>query len=310
MQNITNTDLNLFVTFHAIYEERSVTRAAERLRVTQPTASGMLRRLREVFRDPLFLRVGHGLIPTPRADELAGPVRAMLLQADTILSPALFDPAQAEVTFRLSGSDYMQQSVIVPAILRVRQAAPKCRIAAMPRTPHRLAQQLETGEVDACICSSEHVMPNMAAEVLFRDRYVCVGRKEHRVRDTILTIEKLLEFDHLLVDPSGSSFVGPVDHALSASGRTRRVAATFPTFSKMIRVLLSDDFLSFIPARLAASLNGEVRVFGTDLQLPEFEVVATWHPRFDHEQRHLWLRSLLREVCNTEAGAMRTGPQM
>lgn len=303
MQNITNTDLNLLVAFHAIYEERSVTRAAERLRVTQPTASGMLRRLREVFADPLFLRVARGLIPTPRADELAGPAQAMLLQADAILAPALFDPAQAEVTFRLSGSDYMQQAVIVPAIVRLRQDAPKCRIAAMPRTPHRLKEQLETGEVDACICTSEHVMPGMAASVLFRDRYVCVGRRDHRVRDRVMSVEQLLAFDHLLVDPSGSSFFGPVDHALSAIGRTRRVAATFATFPQMIQVLLSNDYLSFVPERFADVLNGEIRVFDTDLPLPDFDVVATWHPRFDHERRHLWLRSLLRAVCDAQVGA-------
>ena len=228
--NIRTIDLNLLVAFDAIFDELSVTRAAEKLAVTQPTASGMLRRLRQTFDDELFLRTSHGLIPTPRAGEIAGPIKALLHQAEAILTPAAFDPRRAEATFRLSASDYMQQAIVIPAIRRLRQDAPRSRIAAMPRSPVRLAEQLAKGEVDVCICARETVLPELSTERLYRERYVCVGRKDHYVKEDVLALDRLLDFDHLLVDPSGRSFRGPVDQALAHAERTRRVAAVLPSF--------------------------------------------------------------------------------
>jgi len=140
MVNIRSVDLNLLVAFDAIFDELSVSRAAARINVTQPTASGMLRRLRETFGDDLFLRTSHGLLPTPRAEELAAPIKALVHQAEDILRPGAFEPATAQATFRLSASDYMQQAVVVPAVRLIRQLSPKSRVAGMPRSPVRLIE--------------------------------------------------------------------------------------------------------------------------------------------------------------------------
>ena len=115
MINIRSVDLNLLVAFDAIFDELSVSRAAARINVTQPTASGMLRRLRETFGDELFLRTSHGLLPTPRAEELAAPIKALVQRAEDIFRAGGFEPAIAHATFRMSASDYMQQAVVVPA---------------------------------------------------------------------------------------------------------------------------------------------------------------------------------------------------
>ena len=293
MSNIRGVDLNLLVAFDAIFDELSVTRAADRLSVTQPTASGMLRRLREIFDDALFLRTSHGLLPTPRAKALSGPVKALLHDAEAIIRPDSFDPATAAATFRLSASDYMQQAVVVPAIQRLRRLSPASRVAAVPRSPARLAEQMTRGDVDICVCAEETVLPDMRSCRLYSERYICVGRTTHHLTQRHLSLGQIVSCDHLLVDPSGESFLGPVDKAIALSGHTRRVAATLPTFSDLFRLLQTEDCLAFVPERLTRPERDGVRVFGTDLELPTFEVLAMWHPRFDGEPRHRWLRELI-----------------
>lgn len=300
MTNIRTVDLNLLVAFDAIFDELSVTRAAKRLNVTQPTASGMLRRLRETFGDELFLRTSHGLLPTPRAEELAAPIKALVQRADAILLPGIFDPAHALVTFRLSASDYMQQTVVLPAIRRLRRLAPNSRVAAMPRSPARLGEQLIRGEIDVCVCARETVLAEMKTDTLFLERYVCVGRKGHRLQEGFLPLKQLTESNHLLVDPSGRSFVGPIDAALAAAGVKRRIAATLPTFSNLFSLLRNEDFLAFVPERLVALMRSELKVFDTELVIPNFEVVAMWHPRFDGEPRHVWLRKIIMDVATAD----------
>ncbi len=297
MPNIRSVDLNLLVVFDAIFDELSVTRAAERLNVTQSTASGMLRRLRDTFDDELFLRTSHGLLPTPRAEELAAPVRALVEQADAILRPGAFDPAHSNVTFRMSASDYMQRAVVLPTTRRIRQLAPNCRVAAMPRSPARLADQLMRGEVDVCACARETVLAGMRTATLFLERYVCVGRKKHRLDEGFLPLARLAEFDHILVDPSGRSFTGPVDTALSEAGLSRRVVAILPTFTSLFSLLRDEDCLAFVPERLAQSTLSELKIFETELAIPEFEVVAMWHPRFETDPRHVWLRAVMLDVA-------------
>ena len=296
MTNIRNVDLNLLVAFDAMFDELSVTQAADRLAVTQPTASGMLKRLRETFGDELFLRTSHGLVATPRAEALAGPVKTLLHEAENLFSADAFDPSIAETTFRISATDYMQRAVVVPAIERIRSQAPRCRVAAMPRSRTRLTEQLTRGEVDVCICARETVPPDMPARLLYQDRYVCVARSAHPLHCGTLTIDQLASWDHVLVDPTGTSFIGPIDIALAKSGHNRRVLITVPTFSNLFELLASDNFLAFVPERLLGIQKLKVKVFDTNVASPVLEVVATWHPRFNGDPRHKWLRNLLVEV--------------
>src|SRR5262249_41952453 len=132
MTNIRSIDLNLLTVFDALFDARSVTRAAERLSLTQPTVSGMLQRLRYMLSDPLFIRTSHGILPTPRAEALAGPIKGLLANAQLLVLAAAFDPASAEGTIRLCGSDYLQQAVITPLIRELRRRAPKLKVLVAP----------------------------------------------------------------------------------------------------------------------------------------------------------------------------------
>jgi DNA-binding transcriptional LysR family regulator len=130
------------------------------------------------------------------------------------------------------------------------------------------------------------------------ERYVCVGRKKHGLKADFLPTKRLAQFDHILVDPSGRSFSGPVDAALSEIGASRNVAAILPTFSMLFSMLADEDYLAFVPERLVALRRSTLKVFTTELAVPEFEVVAMWHPRFDSEPRHIWLRKMLADVAS------------
>ena len=291
-----SVDLNLLAVFDALFDERSVTRAAERLAVTQPTVSGLLKRLRRTFSDQLFLRTSHGILPTPRAEALAGPIN-LLASAQSLVTPEAFDPATAETTIKICGSDYLQYAVIGPLIEAIRKVAPKIRVLVAPRPDaNNLADLFTRGEMDLCISTREVVLPDLTSRLLYRDRYICVARKNHPLKARRISVKQLCAFDHLLVDPSGTSFSGVIDAVLGKSHHRRRVAMAVPTFHLLFDILGSDNFIAFVPDGLLRKRRSDLRIFETDLALPAMEVLASWHPRLNGDAQHKWLRELLVKV--------------
>ena len=297
MTNIRGIDLNLLVIFDALFDERSVTRAAVRLSLTQPTVSGMLRRLRQAFSDPLFVRTSHGILPTPRAEALAGPVRDMLSNVRALVKAEAFDPASAQGTIRICASDYMQQSVVAPLIAALRARAPGLRVRVSPRPSVGVKELMERGEIDLSLSLPEVAESELPSLALFSDRYVCIARKGHPLKSRRISLAKMCSYDHLLVDPTGRSLWGPIDDALAAIGRSRRVAAAVPSFHTLFEILESDDFIAFVPERLLAKRRFSLRIFETELKTPSVEVTAYWHPRVSDDARHMWVREILLKLA-------------
>jgi DNA-binding transcriptional LysR family regulator len=301
MKNIRSVDLNLLVVFDALFDERSVTRAAERLAVTQPTVSGLLKRLRRTFSDQLFLRTSHGILPTPRAEALAEPVKELLANARSLVTPEAFDPATAETTIKICGSDYLQYAVISPLVAAIRKVGPKIKVIVAPRPDaNALADLFARGEMDLCISAREVVLPDLTSRLLYRDRYICVARKNHPLKSGRISVKQLCAFDHLLVDPTGVSFSGVVDTTLNKSGHRRRVAMAVPTFHLLFDILGSDDFIAFVPEGLLRKRKSDVKVFEANLALPAIEVLASWHPRLNGDAQHKWLRELSVKVARAQ----------
>jgi len=296
MTNIRNIDLNLLAVFDALFDQRSVTGAAERLSLTQPTVSGMLRRLRHMFSDPLFVRISHGILPTPRAEALAGPIKELLANTQLLVRAEAFDPESAEGTIRLCGSDYLQHVVIAPLIKELRRRAPKLKVLVSPRPASGVTDLMARGEIDLCFSLPEVADPDLPAQLLYRDRYVCVARKGHPLNARRISTKQLCTFDHLLVDPTGRSLWGPVDNALMALGQRRRVVTAVPSFHILFELLQSGDFLAFVPERLLHTRRSRLRAFETSLNIPALDVTATWHPRVSSDARHKWLRETLVRV--------------
>lgn len=300
MANIRSIDMNLLCVFDALFDERSVTRAAGRLSVTQPTVSGMLQRLRIAFSDQLFVRSSHGILPTPRAEALAGPIKDLLANAQLLVREEAFDPAAAEGTIKLCGSDYLQHAVITPLIKELRQRAPQLKALVSPRPASGVADLMARGEIDLCFSLRELADPDLPSRLLYRDRYVCVARKQHPLKARRISIKQLCAFDHILVDPTGRSLLGPIDGVLAGLGQRRRVAAAVPSFHVLFELLNSDDFIAFVPERLVRNARYGIRIFDPSLTIPPLEVIANWHPRVSGDTRHKWLREILVEVTGAQ----------
>jgi DNA-binding transcriptional LysR family regulator len=307
LANIRTMDLNLLAVFDALFDTRSVTKAADRLSLTQPTVSGMLQRLRRMLSDQLFVRTSHGILPTPRAEPLAGPIKELLANAQVLVRAEAFDPASAEGTVRLCGSDYLQHAVMTPLIKELRRRAPRLKVLVAPRPASGVTDLMARGEIDLCFSLPEVADPDLPALLLYRDRYVCVARKGHPLKGHRISTKQVCVFDHLLVDPTGRSLWGPVDTVLAALGERRRVVTAVPSFHILFELLDSGDFLAFVPERLLRGRRSQHRVFETSLDIPALHVTATWHPRVSGDARHKWLRqTLVRLVGDQSTEAKRT----
>ncbi|WP_370293821.1 LysR family transcriptional regulator [Thalassolituus sp.] len=151
MSSLRHLDLNLLKAFDVLMDERSVTRAADRLAVSQPAVSGMMNRLRENFNDPLFIRARRGIVPTPRAEALAGSVKRLLADAEAMLSPGEFDPATAEMILTVAGTDYSMRNILVPLLSVLRQEAPGIQLRMLPIDDTLIETQLERGDIDIAL---------------------------------------------------------------------------------------------------------------------------------------------------------------
>ncbi|WP_434054817.1 MAG: LysR family transcriptional regulator [Roseibium sp.] len=296
--NIRSVDLNLLVAFDALYKERSVTRAASRIALTQPTVSGMLKRLRDTFDDDLFVRTSHGIVPTPRADAIAPRVADLLDDIGLLLSPDDFDPASSAFTVRVCGSDYLLHTILDTFAESVLQTAPRARVSVLPRPAEGIARQLESGEIDLILSDRELTVPDLPARFLYRDDFVCLSSYADIADGDDISLDRFCEREHGFVDPTGGSFHGPIDDALEAVGRKRNMVLAVPGFAMLLQLMKSRPMLAFVPVRIAAAFDHGFSRVRTPLDLPHLEIVASWHPRMTRDPKHKWLRETLVSIAN------------
>src|SRR4029453_17673272 len=172
MLNIRKIDLNLLVVFEARLDEGNVPRAAARLGYTQPTISGMLTRLRDLFGDPLFVRTQRGLLATPRAQALAVPLKQLLADSQFLFARDAFDPANIEMVFNISSNDYMQRALLVPLVKLLRREAPHVKLAIAPAVIEGLGEALARGQIDLAVTIPEFAMSDLPSRLLYREHYV------------------------------------------------------------------------------------------------------------------------------------------
>ena len=298
MTDIKELELKLLVVLDALLDERNVTRAAIRLGYTQPTISGMLARLRDVFDDPLFVRAQRGLIPTPRALALGAPVKQLIADSRRLIVRDLFDPSTSEMTLTISSNDSIQHALLVPFVKVLRSEARQLHLAIAPPMIEGLKDALTRGQFDLAVTIPEFAMSDLRSRLLYRERYVAVVRRQHPLaKRRAATLESFCSFDHVLVSPTGGSFEGPTDLALARLGLRRKVRYSVPSFLLVPELLQTDDLVALVPSRLLRKNDRSLVVLEPPIKIPRFDVIAAWHPRVDKDVAHRWLRTRLADLA-------------
>lgn len=302
MDDSTDIDLKLLVAFRALLETQSVSLTAERLSLSQSAVSGMLKRLRATFGDPLFVRSSHGVRPTPRALELDEPVREVLDRVQVLLSPSAFDPTHAEMTVAISGTDYSQATVIQPTIARLRQQAPGMRVAVKPFENAALAERLATGAIDLALTVPEFAPPDLPSRRLFHERYCGVVGRHHPLVKQTPTIEAMCAFDHAMVSPTGGGFTSAVDRRLEALGHRRRVAVSAPNAIALAELLEATDLVALLPERMLRHHGQRLFIFEPPFEVEGFTMLAVWHRRTHLNPAYRWVRDQLSKAVASPLG--------
>lgn len=294
--DIRKLDLNLLKALDALLDEGSVTRAAQRLGLTQPAVSSMLNRMRDYFGDPLFIRTPRGMTPTLRAIELAVPVKMILTDISVLLKPATFDPATAELTYSIMATDYALQAVIVPLMRALKKRAPGIRVAVRAEDSTRLFSLLERGEVDLALVTPSTTPDELHGRALYQEQYVCVMRHHHPLASaaTPLTLDQFCAQEHILVSFEGR-FTGVTDEALARLGRTRHVGMSVNSFLVLPEILRGTDMIAVVPQRLVRQQDN-LTVVAMPLEVPGFTKSMAWHERTHRNLAHQWIRALCLEV--------------
>lgn len=296
---LSELDLNLLVAFDALLQEGSVTRAARRVGVSQPAMSNALRRLRTALGDELMVRAGGGMVPTPRALELHGPVRAALATLHRALNhDGRFDPSSAKRAFRIASSDYAEMVLLPGLVEGLRQQAPGVDLTVRAMGGELPRTALSGGGLDLAIGVFRDVPAGHVQQALFRDRFVCVARQDHPALADGLDLDTYCELDHVLISATGRG-PGVVDHFLEQQGRSRRVALRVPHFIVAPMVIARTDMVLTLASRLACRLAPMLglQVLPPPLDLPTFTIRQLWHERYRHDAGHRFLRAQVAAVA-------------
>ncbi|HEV2098355.1 MAG TPA: LysR family transcriptional regulator [Stellaceae bacterium] len=311
-------DLNLLRVFDALIEERSVTRAGERLGLTQSAISHALNRLRYVLEDDLFVRGPEGMQPSPRATEIAPRLRQGLLHLQRALTPADFVPAQTNRHFTVTCGEYVG-TVLVPALIaRLRAEAPNAEFRIRPSNTG-VTEALLAGRADLAIGSFRRIPEWFEHEKLFSETRVWVVAADHPAAWQELTLERLAELPHLIISAVGEdehavagyvvdhglerlvtrSEVGLLQGALAARGLRRIVGLTTPHFLAALAIVSRSDMAAPLPRRLATTFAGAYRLkmFEPPYPSPAFDVMALWHREHGSDPAVHWLRNTVRKVA-------------
>lgn len=290
-------DFNLLVTLDVLLAEGSVVRAAQRLRLSPSAMSRALARLREVTGDPLLVRAGRGLVPTPRALALREEVSRLVQDAQTVLRPAdMLELEKLHRTFTIRASDGFVENFGTDLLERIGREAPGVRLRFVQK-PDRESKPLRDGAVDLELgVISDTTGPELRVQALFRDRFIGVMRAAHPLSGERKTPAIYVAGRHILVSRRGLEG-GPIDTALEALGLSREIATTVGTYSAALALARETDMIAGVPEIYTGKLRAGLHSFPLPINVPPITISLIWHPRMDADPAHRWLRIVVRQVC-------------
>ncbi len=297
--DLAGVDLNLLVVFDALMAERHVTRAGERIGLSQPAVSAALNRLRHLLKDDLFIRRSDGMQPTRKAQDLVVPLRQALIQIQAALEPQVFDPSTAKRTFNLATNDFAASMLLPNLGARLSLEAPGIDLRVIYADDPLGMKLLDEDAVDLAIAPFEHPQPQFERQHLLEPAgFLCVMRKGHPLSEIPLTLKTFAAAPQLLISRTGDAS-GFVDEILAEVGLKRRVAFTVPSFLLAPIMLAQTDYIAVLPRRLVEMFQQMTDLVAYEPPFPQrkFPLGMLWHQRLTKDPGHIWLRNTLAEVA-------------
>jgi len=293
--DIRSVDLNLLVVFDAMRRHRNVTRAGEALGLSQPAMSAAVARLRTLFGDPLFVRSGAQMNPTPRAEALGETIRQIVQTIEfDILQPSAFDPRHGTRAFTLLTPDIAEMNFLPRLLAHLGEHAPNVSLKTLAMPRHAAASALESGTAELAIGYFPDLhKAGFFQQRLIRSTHVCLLRKEHAAIGRALSMKQFLAASHAVVKPDGREHV--FEQFLQQKGITRRVVVELSHFMSLLPIVESSELIATVPRDLAEFFvrHGAVRHVPTPMKSPVIDVHLFWHQRFQKDSAHTWLRGVI-----------------
>jgi DNA-binding transcriptional LysR family regulator len=315
MVNFLTFDLNLLRVLDALLREGSTVKAGNRLGLSQPAVSSALARLRHSLGDALFLRQGQGIVPTDYARALATPLRAQLDQLEALLSgPGGFDPATAELTFRIAGSDFFSDMLMPQLAALLGRSAPGVRVQLVDLVPTSYISSLDRYEADLALLPDGPFPDWVDRAPMFWSSFTVIARRGHPAladltQGAVLPMDRFCDLGHVLFSPEGN-LRAMGDAALAKVGRQRRVVMTLPLFSGVCRAVSSSDSIALVPRQIAVMLAEELglSLYSAPMPIDAPLIVGAWHRRASSTPAHRWMRqeiaAILRPLNEGEPGLL------
>jgi len=301
--HLKGLDLNLLVVLDALIAEKNITRAGERIYLSQSATSGALSRLREFFGDPLLIQIGQRMELTPLAEELAGPVREMLLQGESIIKKNLgFRPESSDRTFRINMSDYSASVVMQHAWKKIQQVAPGIHLEITSIIEEPTVEYLDRGYLDISISPAEQMSPLHPSDRLFEDHYACMVWSGNKMVGNHMSTEKYLSLGHIVTRFGKAQNRSFNEIFLARAGHQLRVDVVVPSFSMQPTLLVGTNLIATVQERFARFYAQylPLRIYPMPIPLPPLQMNMQWHRYHNNDAGTKWLCDILREAAKED----------
>ncbi|MFT4731344.1 MAG: DNA-binding transcriptional LysR family regulator [Gammaproteobacteria bacterium] len=295
--NLNRIDLNLFGVFDAIYTAGSLTKAADVLCITQPAVSNSLARLREMLNDPLFVRTGHSMTPTPVAQNIIGPAREALgLLRKSVQDSHTFEPSTAHKAFNFASRDLLEVSIMPRLMALLQNRAPNITLNNYEIARANVVSSMASGSLDFFADASTFTDPHLLKQKIASDRFVVLARKNHPLLKNGLDLDTFLKLGHINVSHRKKG-AGPIDIELDKMGKKRKEVMRGQHFLTVPSTIVKTDLIACLPYHLAK--HYDLAIYEMPFDIPPVEYYLYWHVSADHDLAHIWLREQIMEVAKT-----------
>jgi len=294
MSKINRLELRQLRTFQALLRERSVSRVATEVGLTQQAVSDQLKKLRDLFDDSLFVRKTNGLVPTPLAKSLEDRVNVILKETEGLLTPDLFEPAKATSTYIIAATDYAQLVVLPWLLSTLRKKTPGVKIIVRDLDEDDLHELMLAGRIDLAISLPDSIPSSYRSVPLFSERHVCVTSRKSTLPNRKMTLQELAVIPQIVATSSRANYRGSIETLFKEAGLTPNVAIAAPCFTVIPSFLEKTDTIAFLPSRIVK--KSDLRTIKHDDCLMSFDIVASWHIRSANDPLHQWIVELLSKM--------------